>query len=564
MKYLLCIFLLARGAFLLAQCPEEDITFSTQSQIDSFLILYPDCTVMHELITINGEEINNLQGLMNLDTIKYLRISNNPLLVDLNGLSDLNSVTEKLEISSNPNLNSLSGLENLSSVGCLEIIGNDFLTSLTGLENLSSIGKCGFFDFYGGISLGLDISYNNNLESLDGLENLTSVEGSVEILYNAVLTSLAGLENLSSVGLGGSYSDTGFHEWGLTISGNPNLQSLEGLENLASVEGCMVIDNSSLSSIEALANLTSVGECGRSLPFNGTRRNSIVITNTALTSLEGLQNIDSFNYLSLNANPFLSSISDLEFPQRMGGISISNNGGISSLSDLATINYIGGGGLVLSGLDSLTSLNGLESIDSIAGPLVISDNNSLESIGGLEGLSYIKGGHYSTIWSNISTGLLISENPQLTNLEPLQSLNFIDNKVELIDNPTLMVCHSPGICNHLANGGEAIISGNGPGCETKAVVEETCGIVGIQDIKLDKVGVIPNPASDHLILDFYSDLHENPSMNVQIFNINGRILKEIKGFQTNTVVKVADLTKGIYFLRATLKDQVFTARFVKE
>ena len=41
------------------QCPDQTNTFTTQAQIDQFIIDYPNCTELSGLY-INGEDITNL------------------------------------------------------------------------------------------------------------------------------------------------------------------------------------------------------------------------------------------------------------------------------------------------------------------------------------------------------------------------------------------------------------------------------------------------------------------------------------------------------------------------
>ena len=123
-------------------CLPDGISFTSQSQIDSFQINHPNCTQIEGEVLINGSAITNLDG-----------------------LSVVTSVT-----------------------GPVSILSNVILTSLMGLENLSYIGG------------GLIIQYNDSLTSLAGLEGLTSIEGGIWFRYNKSLASLSGLDNVTSFG----------------------------------------------------------------------------------------------------------------------------------------------------------------------------------------------------------------------------------------------------------------------------------------------------------------------------------------------------------------------------
>ena len=197
-------------------CLPEGIVFSTQAQIDSFAINYPNCTEIEGYVAIGcGWE----------DTTD---------ITNLNGLNVLTSLGSSLSLGAwglvfPYNLTSLSGLNNIVSIGgYLEICGTQSLTNLTGLENLTTIGGS------------LWIYWNTALTSLTGLEGLTSVPGGLGIIDNYALTNLTGLANVSSI------------EGDLRITGNPALTSLTGLDNIdaGSIASLQIYSNDLLSTCE--------------------------------------------------------------------------------------------------------------------------------------------------------------------------------------------------------------------------------------------------------------------------------------------------------------------------
>jgi hypothetical protein len=182
-------------------CLPDGIIFTTQSQIDSFQINYPNCTEIVGNVTIGGDNpsnISNLNGLIVLTSIGgTLHIDNNQSLTSITGLDSLNAVGGNLNIGlsfwgvGNPVLNSLLGLSHLTSVaGTLNVALNPSLHSLVGLESLATIG-C------------LSINQNDSLVSLMGLVNLTTVATPIDIRDNPSLTSLAGLDNIDAGSLPG-------------------------------------------------------------------------------------------------------------------------------------------------------------------------------------------------------------------------------------------------------------------------------------------------------------------------------------------------------------------------
>ncbi|MBN1340371.1 MAG: T9SS type A sorting domain-containing protein [Bacteroidales bacterium] len=180
-------------------CFPEGITFTTQAQIDSFMINYGSCSWIEGDLTINGEDISDLSG---LDLITYIDGSvtigtitgnANPQLTSLSGLNNLVAIGSNLKIYSNQALTSLEGLDNLGSVfGYLNIgdaslnAGNPALSSLSGLEGLNYLGGS------------LKFSGNGSLTSLTALSGLNVIGGQLRIKDNASLTSLTGLENINA------------------------------------------------------------------------------------------------------------------------------------------------------------------------------------------------------------------------------------------------------------------------------------------------------------------------------------------------------------------------------
>lgn len=147
-------------------CLPNGITFSTQSDIDSFQTDYPGCTVIDGDVNIKGRGI-----------------------INLNSLSVLDSIMGDLIIEDNPALQSLTGLHNITYLGAnVEIIKNYVLASLTGLDKLKSIEQ------------DLLIENNANLADLTALGSLTSVGGDLEIIQNNSLASLTGLDNINTIG----------------------------------------------------------------------------------------------------------------------------------------------------------------------------------------------------------------------------------------------------------------------------------------------------------------------------------------------------------------------------
>ena len=137
---LLVLLFLCRIEASSQSCLPEGITFTTQLQIDSFPILYPNCTEIEGWVKIQGSDITNLQGVSVVTTMgTYLTIWYNENLTNLSGLDNLTSVGINFTIVGNSSLSDITSLGNLVYVGAaLDIIDNPQLIGLSGIENIEA------------------------------------------------------------------------------------------------------------------------------------------------------------------------------------------------------------------------------------------------------------------------------------------------------------------------------------------------------------------------------------------------------------------------------------------
>lgn len=184
--YLFAILVFTTTKTQAQPCLPNGITFTTQSQIDSFPINFPNCTEIEGFVDITG----GISSLIGLQQVSYIGsdlkiIGNNTFpfyLETLSGLDSLLHVGGDLKIQFNYGLTSLNGLNNLTTVeGSILIIDNFELQSLHGLENLSSVED----DFA--------IGGTEEMTTTEGLENLLSVNGDLDIRFNNALISLSGI-----------------------------------------------------------------------------------------------------------------------------------------------------------------------------------------------------------------------------------------------------------------------------------------------------------------------------------------------------------------------------------
>jgi hypothetical protein len=401
-------------------CLPEGITFTRQSQIDSFQINYPYCSDIEGNVTISGNDIKNLNGLITLKRVTgILTIEDNPELMSLSGLDSLATIGVHfstnhyaLIIKNNPELIHLNGLANLMILGGgLFLDNNDILVNLTGLNRLTSIGG------------NLNIGHNYELASLTGLENLVSIGGSLIVNYWTNLADLCPLSNIATI------------NGNIEISGS-EICSLTGLEGLTLVNGDLKINDTRF--LTDLTGLNNVIQIGGSLQIGAPQGPS-----SSLSNLEGLNNLISID----------------------GDLKIYNNGDLLNLSGLNSLVSVGGH-LTINGNDQLLSLQGLNSLNSIGKYLKIYENPLLSDITSLSSLNSIQG------------DLNIIQNNSLASLEGLQNINPATiNVLRIFDNPQLNVCEIESICEYLISPNNTVaIYNNGNGCSNPAEIAHNCGI----------------------------------------------------------------------------------------
>jgi hypothetical protein len=241
-------------------CLPADIDLSTQSDVDNFQANHGPCDRVTGLLTVDGTDIENVDGLSALTSVgNGLRFLFATSLTNVDGLSSLSSISGNLFFTDSDSLTQVDGLSNLVTVGgSVYFQFNDVLTNLNGLSSLTSAGS-------------LILDFNTALQNIDGLSSLTDVELDVRLESNTGLANVQGLSALTSVG--GSLTVIGINGLAdlegldgipslggdLLIRYNPNLVSVD-LTSLVSVDGNVAIhNNDSLAHLDGLSGLISVG-----------------------------------------------------------------------------------------------------------------------------------------------------------------------------------------------------------------------------------------------------------------------------------------------------------------
>ena len=414
---------------LVADCPTSNITFTTQAQVDSFRINYPNCTTLEHAFFLQGADITNMDSLISLERIEDAFSISATGITDMSGLDNVTFITEAF-IFNNNSMTSLAGWENIERFDLLWLQGNtvlvslDHLTSLTGitrrlilstmpsltdlrgLEGVTCIGAGASTDRF-------QINDLENLTSLDGLDNLQEIQGNLQITLNEKLADFSGLASLRTI------------EGIVTVRGNTSLASMDGLSSLDICGEISLEENPLINDLEGLENVTSIGR--------------LTITNSmAFISLQGL-------------GPAVV-IDDISFRN----IGFANLQGLENITQIQNLEILNN--------SALTDLTGLSNLSTVS-TFTITNNDNLGSLAGIPNLTMIQ------------DEMVISGNAKLTSIFDLGLLTIVPSTgISIVDNPMLSLCATSGICA-LINLDSSLVTthNNAPLCMSTADILTVCG-----------------------------------------------------------------------------------------
>lgn len=548
-------------------CPQEDVIFSNQAEINAFLQEYPDCTILSNLKIGDGNQndITDLTPLSNIETVNgYLQvwrtqletlyglhnlsIVNDAIMIDenslLNDISSLNSIApnsialngvfeetydyEDVTIYGNPNL-SMCSIDNFceayemdgvefyisnNSYGCgsnyhFEVTcSTDCPPGVVGLFSQEEVEEFALLypdctELNGGLIIGTDFD-STEMSNIDDLSPLSNINSINGELY----IRYTNMEEINDLNL----TDINYSPYanGLKIENNPNLINVDFLNDIDIFNGNFsIVNNSNLNSISGL-NLSEQSSIGYIMIAN----------NNSLVSISGFNNVYQASSLNISNNEQLEQISAFEDLEELysGGFNIENIPNILTLTSFQNLEAINGY-FNLKNCHALTSLDGMQNLTSINGWLRITENEGLNSLEGIE-------------------NLLINSSPQG------RMDNFSIESLEITDNPNLSNCAVFSVCEITENESiEIIIENNATGCNTVEEVAEACAAMDVTEMENQKVAlsIYPNPAKDEVHIQIAETIQ-----NVTIYTTTGQMVKAQKQAET---LQVSDLSAGIYFMQ---------------
>ncbi len=530
---------------ILPECPSGDLTFSSQEEVDHFILQYPNCSLLEGDLNIGtnlSSDINDLTPFENIEYILGSLVIQETQLSDFNGLQSLTSIGGVLEVIYNQELLNVSGLNNLSFLGLsMTFLENDQLTTL---EDLGPIQYAEHVHITGNDAL-------LNLQGLNDLETVSADGGIFSVNNNSSLISLIGVENFTSGAI-------------IKVEGNSSLQSLEGFDNLQYAGSMRIFENFSLASIGSLANLDSIGG------------NLLISSNPILESLEGFETLLKVGQLTVLNNDVLANLSGLESLEDVSlNFTVIGNAQMTSLEGLESLLNIGSS-IDIQENEVLNDLTSLAQIDHVQSTISVRLNDAMVNLEGLHnvesaGSLVIEGNPLLQdllVFSNLTTlegngSIHIAGNDALSSIEGLQYVDPITlTYLRLESSASLGLCAFQNICTYLEDGGEADISGNAAGCSSQLEIEEACELIsGVNDTGLDHIiKVFPNPAENQLTIKM-----DGPVLlsKIELIDVTGKVVLSENIEVSSATVDIAPISSGIYLLRVHSHQGMWTKQILK-
>jgi hypothetical protein len=461
-----------------AQC--NDVTLSSQADVNSFQTTYGGCTVISGTLTIRGNDISNLSPLSQITSVGALYVTDCSQLWDLSWLYNITNISgsnpESIRIARNASLRSIDGLEGITSVpGKILVQDNPALPNIDGFHSITTMSGQGANIYINGNialenidgfrslktlsggSIGgvISIAYNPALKNINGLSSITRVEGAdamVEILHNEALVNLDGLSSLTQIATGSSSKHAqlkitenfaltnGCGAYKLLSANDPNLDVT--ISDNGSVTEESIIAGGPCGTIGCNGDITLSSQAEVDA-FPSSHGCSVIngvlnIQGADITNLDSLYKITKATTVSVHNNHQLTNIAGLSNLTEVDEITLSSNSVLADLTPLSSLHTVHG--LLNIGFNSnMRSLHGLENIKSV-NELRIT-GQTLDDLTGLSGLTSVIGSlameanSISTLnglnhITSVGDQLLIKSDSTLTSLDGLSGVTTI-GKMEI-------------------------------------------------------------------------------------------------------------------------------------
>lgn len=293
MKHKLTIILLLLINHCFSQtCGNTSQLFFSQSDIDNFVSQYATsgCNTIPGDLSIGGG--TDLTGLTFIKKIGGSLNFYNNAPSSIEGLNNIDTITENFLINAAININDLSPSNSIKYIGgYLQIFNATSLTDLNGFNSLVNSGDNSFAAVY--------ISGNPNLVDISGFNGFKKETNSIYINDNELLENISGFMNLTNAGT-------------IQITSNDILENISGFTTLDSLEIIVIDENPLLNNISMFSSIDTVTG-GINLRDNPSLNQCCILTKflTGKSYLGGVFNVSGNDNPCNSANDILANCPDI-------------------------------------------------------------------------------------------------------------------------------------------------------------------------------------------------------------------------------------------------------------
>ena len=112
---------------LASQDCDRTFWFSSQADIDSFPLRFPDCINIYGELRVFGDDVTNVDSLIQIEYVSQFVHIRDSALENIDGLANLEGIGHNMVITNNRYLNSIEGISNLSDFDLIAISDNPLL-----------------------------------------------------------------------------------------------------------------------------------------------------------------------------------------------------------------------------------------------------------------------------------------------------------------------------------------------------------------------------------------------------------------------------------------------------